>query len=61
MIFVKAYKNSDKPLKTQPYFFLAKLDLEADMNNYIPLETAAIFFSSETFSKTGYSLGVCHG
>ena len=28
---------------------------------YIPLEMAAIFFSSEPLSKTGYRLGVCHG
>ena len=27
---------------------------KADMKSYIPLETAAIFFSSEPFSKTGY-------
>ena len=32
-------------------------DLKADMNSYkmyIPLETAAIFFSSKSLSKTGY-------
>ena len=32
------------------------------MKSYIPLETTAIFFSSEPFSKTGYIItGVCHG
>ena len=34
--------------------------LKADMESYIPLETAAISFS-EPISKTGYELGVCHG
>ena len=29
--------------------------LKADMKSYIPLDTAAIFFSSELISKTGYS------
>ena len=29
-------------------------DIKADMKSYIPLETAAIFFSSEPISKTGY-------
>ena len=33
---------------------------KANMKSYIPLETAAIFFS-EPFSKTGYKLVVCHG
>ena len=27
----------------------------------IPLETAVIFFSSDSLSKIGYWLGVCHG
>ena len=31
------------------------------MNSYIQLQTAAIFFSIEPLSKTGYWLGVCHG
>ena len=35
--------------------------LKANMNSYIQLRTAAIFFSIEPLSKTGYWLGVCHG
>ena len=35
--------------------------LKADMKNYIPLETAAIFFSCEPISKTGYWIDVCYG
>ena len=31
------------------------------MNSYIQLQKAAIFFSIEPLSKTGYWLGVCHG
>ena len=31
------------------------------MKSYIPLETAAIFFSCEPISKTGYWLNVCYG
>ena len=31
------------------------------MNSYIQLQTAAIFFSIEPLSITGYWLGVCHG
>ena len=31
------------------------------MNSYIPLQTAAIFFSDDILSETGYWLGVCHG
>ena len=41
--------------------FISCLVLEADMKSYIPLEMAAIFFSSEPISTTGYELGVCHG
>ena len=48
------------------YFNVAQLtfrssDVKADMKSYIPLETAAIFFSGEPFSKTRYYLAVCHG
>ena len=39
---------------------LANTLYKADMKSYLPLETAAIFFSGEPFSKTGYKLGVCH-
>ena len=35
--------------------------LKANMNSYILLQTAAIFFSIEPLSKTGYWQGVCHG
>ena len=35
--------------------------LKAYMKSYIQLEMAAIFFSSEPLSKTGYDLEVCHG
>ena len=35
--------------------------IKANMNNYIQLQTAAIFLSIEPLSKTGYWLGVCHG
>ena len=35
--------------------------LKANMNSDIPLQTAAIFFSDELLSETGYWLGVCHG
>ena len=35
--------------------------IKAYMNSDIPLETVAIFFSSELMYKTGYWLGVCHG
>ena len=35
--------------------------LKANMKSYIPLETAAIFFSCEPISKTGYWLGVSYG
>ena len=35
--------------------------LKANMNSYIQLQTAAIFFSIEPLSKTGYWLGECHG
>ena len=38
-----------------------KNELKADMNSYILLQTAAIFFSNELLSETGYWLGVCHG
>ena len=31
------------------------------MDSDIPLQTAAIFFSIEPESETGYWLGVCHG
>ena len=31
------------------------------MNSYIQLQTAAIFFLSSLYLKTGYWLGVCHG
>ena len=34
---------------------------KADMNSDIPLQTAAIFFSDELLSETGYWLGVRHG
>ena len=33
---------------------LARQNVKAYMKSYIPLETAAIFFSSEPFPKTGY-------
>ena len=35
--------------------------LKADMNSDIRLQMAAIFFSDELLSATGYWLGVCHG
>ena len=41
--------------------WLLKLNNKANMNSYIQLQTAAIFFSIEPLSKTGYWLGVCHG
>ena len=31
------------------------------MNSDKPLQTAAIFFSDELLSETGYWLGACHG
>ena len=31
-----------------------KDNFKADMKSYVPIKTAAIFFSSEPFSKTGY-------
>ena len=31
------------------------------MKCYKPLETAAMFFSCEPISKTGYRIGVCYG
>ena len=34
---------------------------KANMNSDIQLQTAAIFFSDELLSETGYWLGVCHG
>ena len=34
---------------------------KANMNRYIQLQTAAIFFSIEPLPKTGYWLGVFHG
>ena len=37
------------------------LHLKADMNSDILLQTAAIFFSNELLSETGYWLSVCHG
>ena len=37
------------------------VNFKANMKSYIPLETAAIFFSCEPISKTGYWLGVCYG
>ena len=40
---------------------LTPRDIKANMNSYIQLQTAAIFFSIEPLSKTGYWLGVCHG
>ena len=48
-------------MKNRSIYVHKHYDLKADMKSYIPLETAAIFFSSEPFSKTGYKLGVCHG
>ena len=39
---------------------LTYLDLKANKNSDIPLQTAAIFFDG-FLSKTGYWLGVCHG
>ena len=38
-----------------------KNELKADMNSYILLQTAAIFFSNELLAETGYWLDVCHG
>ena len=35
--------------------------IKADMNSDIRLQTAAIFFSDELLSETGYWLCVCHG
>ena len=35
--------------------------VKADMNSDILLQTAAIFFSNELLSETGYCLSVCHG
>ena len=31
------------------------------MRNYIQRDSAAIFFSVESLTKTGHCLGVCHG
>ena len=35
--------------------------IKANMKSYIQLETAAVFFSCEPISKTGYRLGVYYG
>ena len=35
-------------------------ELKANINSDLPLKTAAIFFSSESLSKTGYSVGVSY-
>ena len=35
--------------------------VKANMNSYILLQMAAIFFSIEPLSQTGYCLGVCYG
>ena len=40
---------------------VSNIYLKADMNSDILLQTAAIFFSDELLSETGYWLGVCHG
>ena len=37
-----------------------KIVFKAYMNNDIPLETAATFFSNDSLSKTGYWRDVCH-
>ena len=40
-------------------FLLGLSIFKADMKSYILLQTAAVFFSIEHISKTGYWLGVC--
>ena len=40
---------------------LSKGVFKANMNSDKPLQTAAIFFSDELLSETGYWLGACHG
>ena len=52
---------TDRISQMRSTLFGACSDFKADMKSFIPLETAAIFFSSEPFSQTGYWLGVCHG
>ena len=43
------------------YYTSCEYLFKANMNSYIQLQTAAIFFSIEPLSTTGYWLGVCHG
>ena len=40
---------------------MVRFSFKDKMIRYIPLETVAIFFSSEHLSKIGYLLGVCRG
>ena len=57
-LFLRKESYGKKPVfyvfPTQRFTLLIGALLKADMKNYIPLETAAIFFSSEPFSKTEY-------
>ena len=40
---------------------IVECGVKAKVSVILPMETAAIFFSREPLSKTGYWLGVCHG
>ena len=48
-------------MSSKAYHLVKLLSIKTYMNSDIPLETAAIFFSSEPWSKTRYLLGESHG